>query len=216
MENISEKIFNLRKDYANATLNESDLNPNPIKQFQFWLNQALEAGLNEPYAMQLATSGSDNFPDIRTVLLRGADQDGFTFFTNYNSEKGRDIAENPKAAINFFWPELERQVRVRGTIKKASTEISDEYFNSRPFESKIGAWASNQSSELPSRELLENKIGELTKKFQNKEVPRPDFWGGYVLTPSEIEFWQGRPSRLHDRILFKLQDDKWKMSRLNP
>jgi pyridoxamine 5'-phosphate oxidase len=216
MENISEKIFNLRKDYANATLNESDLNPNPIKQFQFWLNQALEAGLNEPYAMQLATSGSDNFPDIRTVLLRGADQDGFTFFTNYNSEKGRDIAENPKAAINFFWPELERQVRVRGTIKKASTEISDEYFNSRPFESKIGAWASNQSSELPSRELLENKIGELTKKFQNKEVPRPEFWGGYVLTPSEIEFWQGRPSRLHDRILFKLQDDKWKMSRLNP
>lgn len=213
-----QSIYSLRKQYSKHRLDEEDLDPNPIRQFQSWMEQALAAELEEPYAMTLSSIGLDGFPDSRIVLLRKADENGFTFFTNYDSQKGIQIQKHPQVSINFFWAGLERQVRIKGTIRKLSEEDSDAYFNSRPRESQVGAWASQQSQFLESREWLEKRVQELSIEFENKPVPRPMHWGGYLVEPVQIEFWQGRPSRLHDRMLYVLDkpNGSWQIQRLFP
>ncbi|MBX7182462.1 MAG: pyridoxamine 5'-phosphate oxidase [Bacteroidia bacterium] len=213
-----QSIYSLRKQYSKHRLDEEDLNPNPIRQFQSWMEQALAAELEEPYAMTLSSIGLDGFPDSRIVLLRKADENGFTFFTNYDSQKGIQIQKHPQVSINFFWAGLERQVRIKGTIRKLSEEDSDAYFSSRPRESQVGAWASQQSQFLESREWLEKRVQELSIEFENKPVPRPTHWGGYLVEPVQIEFWQGRPSRLHDRMLYVLDkpNGSWQIQRLFP
>ncbi|MGY6560970.1 MAG: pyridoxamine 5'-phosphate oxidase [Luteibaculaceae bacterium] len=218
MENtISDKIYGLRKDYTSAELSDKSIDRSPFKQFAKWMQEALDASIHEPYAVQLATCGSDLTPDVRTVLLRGFDETGFKFFTNYESLKGRQIKENPAVCLNFFWPELERQIRINGTAEKLSAKESDEYFYSRPFESRIGAWASEQSEHLESRAVLDSRIQELLQQYQDGEVPRPSHWGGYLIRPTKFEFWQGRESRLHDRISYAImQDNAWSIRRLNP
>lgn len=211
-------IYSLRKQYSKHRLDEQDLDSNPIKQFQLWMEQALAAELDEPYAMTLSSIGMDGFPDSRIVLLRKADERGFSFFTNYSSQKGIQVENHPQVAINFFWAGLERQVRIKGEIQKLSEQESDDYFNSRPRESQLGAWASQQSQFLESREWLEKRVQELSREFENKPVPRPINWGGYVVVPVQMEFWQGRPNRLHDRMLYikdKLSDS-WLIQRLFP
>ncbi|MDB5117964.1 MAG: pdxH, partial [Mucilaginibacter sp.] len=190
---------------------------NPIKQFEIWFNEAIEARVLEPNAMTLATATPDGRPSARIVLLKGYNTDGFAFYTNYLSRKGKEITKNPLGALTFFWGELERQVRIEGTIEKLSKEQSERYFHSRPKSSQIGALASPQSQEIADRETLETKMSELEAEYADKEIPKPSFWGGYILKPRLIEFWQGRPSRLHDRILFKKTDNKnWKKVRLAP
>ena len=206
----------MRKEYKKYNLEEKDLNSNPILQFQKWFAEAEENELNEPYAMTLATATKDGKPSARIVLMRNADENGFTFYSNYTSKKGHDILENPKASLLFFWQELERQVRIEGTLIKQSEKESDNYFNSRPRESKLGAWTSEQSKVISSREILDERFAEVSKKYPDENVPRPPYWGGYILKPTAIEFWQGRPSRLHDRILYTLENGVWKIERLAP
>ncbi len=197
-------------------LEEKKIDKNPIRQCEKWMQEAINSNSGEPNAMTLATVGHNGFPEARVVLLRGIDKKGFSFFTNYKSAKGRALS-NKKACLNFFWIELSRQVRIVGTVKKVSAKESDSYFNSRPRESRIAAWVSNQSEVIAGREVLEEKYLLLEKKFQNKNVPRPSYWGGYVVQPISIEFWQGKQNRLHDRILFtKLKTGKWNMERLSP
>src|SRR5471030_795544 len=212
-----EELQNLRQDYTAASLSETTINANPIKQFDTWFNEAIEAKLPEPNAMTLATATHDGRPSARIVLLKGFDADGFMFYTNYLSRKGKEITKNPLGAITFFWGELERQVRIEGTIEKLSKEESDKYFQSRPKGSQLGALASPQSQEIPNREILESRMTQLETEYADKDVPKPSFWGGYILKPRMIEFWQGRSSRLHDRILYKKIDNKnWKKVRLAP
>lgn len=212
-----EELQNLRQDYTAATLTEKSINVNPIKQFDIWLNEALEAKIHEPNAMMLATATSDGRPSARIVLLKGFDINGFAFYTNYLSRKGKEITKNPLGAITFYWGEMERQVRIEGTIEKLSKEDSEQYFHSRPKGSQLGALASPQSQEIAGREVLENKLSQLEAEYADKEIPKPSFWGGYILKPRLIEFWQGRSNRLHDRILFKKIDNKnWKKVRLAP
>jgi len=212
-----EELQNLRQDYSAATLSETSINVNPIKQFDIWFNEALEAKIHEPNAMTLATATSDGRPSARIVLLKGFDANGFAFYTNYLSRKGKELTKNPNAAIVFFWGELERQVRIEGTIEKLSKEQSERYFHSRPKLSQIGALASPQSQEIAGRDELETKMAQLEGEYADKEVPKPSYWGGYILKPRLIEFWQGRNSRLHDRIVFKKIDNKtWKKVRLAP
>lgn len=216
MQNMDDVLRNLRKEYSSHRLDVSDVNPDPFIQFGQWFNEAGNAGIPEPHAMGLATVSETGFPDIRTVLLRGIERGGFTFFTNYHSRKGRDIAHNPNVGLHFFWPELERQVRVQGRAEMVSEQESDEYFNSRPRESRLGALVSQQSEVIGSRLELEQRYHALEKQYEGREIERPPNWGGYFIVPSAIEFWQGRPGRLHDRIRYHRNLQGWQLSRLQP
>ncbi len=212
-----QNIAGIRKDYKQQTLLEKDVAVNPFEQFAKWWNEALQSQIEEVNAMTLATATKAGQPSARIVLLKGYDENGFVFFTNYHSHKGKQMEENPRAALVFFWKELERQIRIEGSIEKVDSPTSDEYFNSRPGGSKLGAWASPQSSVIESREVIEKNISELTTQFGENAIPRPPHWGGYIVKPVLIEFWQGRPSRLHDRIKYSLQEEgNWKIERLAP
>ena len=214
---MNPSIADLRKDYSSQTLHETDIELNPIDQFEKWWTEAVNSQIDEVNAMTLATASSDGIPSARVMLLKGFDKNGFVFFTNYKSYKAMHLEENPKACLCFFWKELERQVRITGLVKKVSEQESDEYFYSRPKGSQVGAWASNQSQVIKNREWLEERVLNLTEEFKVKELKRPAHWGGYLVTPVIIEFWQGRPSRLHDRIQYTLEEDgNWKIERLSP
>ncbi len=206
----------MRIDYKKHKLEEEDVNKNPIFQFEKWFQDAKDANVHEPYAMTLATANKAGQPTARIVLMRKFDEKGFVFYTNYLSRKGNDILENPKAGLLFFWQDLERQVRIEGVLEKDTEQESDMYFQSRPHESKIGAWTSEQGKVIANRKVLEERFLEYSEKYPDEFVPRPPHWGGYLLRPTAIEFWQGRPSRLHDRILFTLENSVWKMERLAP
>ncbi|WP_114652301.1 pyridoxamine 5'-phosphate oxidase [Polynucleobacter necessarius] len=210
-----DSIAQLRKNYTFGQLSETEVPPNPLSLFQLWFDQAIKAECPEPNSMTLATADAAGNPSARIVLLKGANEAGFTFFTNYESQKGKDLAIRPQAALLFHWHELERQVRIKGIVERVSPAESDEYFHSRPAASRIGAWASPQSAEIPNREFLEEAEKRFAADFGDKP-PRPDHWGGYRLHPTEIEFWQGRPSRLHDRIHYQLDRGHWRISRLAP
>jgi pyridoxamine 5'-phosphate oxidase len=200
-----------------AALSEADLDPNPFRQFQAWLDQAAAAGPREPNAMTLATATPDGRPSARMVLLRGLDERGFVFFTNYDSRKGEELAANPRAALVFYWGELDRQVRIEGTVEKTSEEESDAYFRGRPEGSRLGAWASRQSRILAGRHVLEAEMRELEACFPDGNIPRPPHWGGYRVRPESIEFWQGQPNRLHDRLRYvRRGDGGWHIERLSP
>lgn len=210
-------LADMRRDYASRALTEQDVHADPIQQFTAWFDEALKAQLIDANAMTLATASPSGEPAARIVLLKAADADGFVFYTNYDSAKGRDLAANPRASLLFFWSELERQVRITGAVTKTSAEESDTYFHSRPVESQIGASSSPQSRPVADRSELENRYAEVAAKFKDTIVPRPSSWGGYRLTPERIEFWQGRKSRLHDRLLYTRQaDGSWSRSRLAP
>ncbi|WP_418186459.1 pyridoxamine 5'-phosphate oxidase [Aliarcobacter lanthieri] len=210
-------LSTFRAKYTTKNIDVKDLHQNPFKQFEIWFNDAIEAKLLEPNAFSLSTVGRDMMPSIRTVLLKVFDEKGFVFFTNYESKKAKQIEENPKAAALFTWLELERQIKVEGSIEKISKTESLKYFLSRPKGSQLGAWVSTQSQVISSRALLEQKFDEMKRKFLNKEIPFPSFWGGYTIKPIRIEFWQGGEDRLHDRFLYELQEDNtWKISRLAP
>jgi len=210
-------IADIRKEYKLQTLSEKDILKDPFAQFNKWWQEAVNAGIDEPNAMTLATATADGMPDARIVLLKGFDEKGFAFYTNYNSIKGQQLLENPRATLVFFWKELERQVRVSGLVSLAPGNMSDDYFNSRPEGSRIGAWASPQSEAIDSREWLEANEQRIKEVWTGKMIPRPGHWGGYVVKPVKLEFWQGRPSRLHDRIQFSLQTSgAWKIERLAP
>jgi len=209
-------IDSIREEYRFAELKKSQLAESPIKQFDNWLNEAIKAELPYPTATSFSCIGATGFPESRIVLLKFLDEQGFVFFTNYNSEKAISVEKNSAAGLHFFWPELERQVRISGYAAKTSAELSDKYFNTRPEKSRIAAWASNQSAEIPSRKYLEKQFEKYSKMFQNQEIPRPDFWGGFTVKPIKMEFWQGRESRLHDRILYKKENEKWTIKRLAP
>ena len=213
MENT---VANLRKEYARKSLNESEVAIDPLQQFETWWQEAIASGIEEPNAMTLATASADGFPSARIVLLKGFDSNGFQFYTNYESYKGRQLAENPKACLVFFWKELERQVRITGLVAKLNDVANDVYFSSRPAGSRIGAVVSPQSRIVESREWLDRKYNELLNANKDDEIKRPAQWGGYTVKPVIIEFWQGRPSRMHDRIQYSLEENGWKIERLAP
>ena len=225
---MSNEIADIRKDYKLASLEEADVAANPIDQFTRWWNEAVASQIDEVNAMTLATANAAGVPAARIVLLKGYNPNGFIFFTNYESDKGKNLAQNPHAALVFFWKELERQIRIEGTVEKVSAEESDRYFNSRPASSRIGAWASPQSAVIENRMVIEQNVERYSSIFANDSIERPDHWGGYIVKPTSIEFWQGRSSRLHDRIKYTLQnsaynaatdtrtDLNWKIERLAP
>jgi pyridoxamine 5'-phosphate oxidase len=216
MDDLREYINKLRHDFSRMTLDETMADPDPVKQFETWFRAAVDARVNEPNAMVVSTVGADMRPSARILLLRGFSPAGFVFYTNYNSRKGREIAQNPFCCLTFFWPELERQVRIEGRLQKQSPEESDAYFMSRPRSSRLGAWTSPQSEIIASRKALDEILARLTAQFEGKEILRPDWWGGYTLEPDRFEFWQGRESRLHDRIFYARTADSWQRSRLAP
>jgi pyridoxamine 5'-phosphate oxidase len=225
---MSNEIADIRKDYKLASLEEADVASNPIDQFARWWNEAVASQIDEVNAMTLATVNAAGVPAARIVLLKGYNPSGFIFFTNYESDKGKNLAQNPNAALVFFWKELERQIRIEGTVQKVSAQESDRYFNSRPASSRIGAWASPQSAVIENRLVIEQNVERYSSIFANDSIERPDHWGGYIVKPSSIEFWQGRSSRLHDRIRYKLEtsdynaatdtrtDANWTIERLAP
>lgn len=214
---MNKSIADIRKDYQLQSLSETDVADNPFAQFNTWWDDALKSELDEVNAMTLATASAAGMPSARIVLLKSVSEDGFVFFTNYNSHKGKELEENPNACLVFFWKELERQIRIMGTVEKISAAESDEYFNSRPEGSRIGAWASPQSYVIASREIIEDNITKYQERFAAGNIERPPHWGGYIVIPAVIEFWQGRSSRLHDRIQYtKLQEGGWKIDRLAP
>lgn len=209
-------IAKLRKEYSLKSLNESAVNSDPFKQFEFWLNESIEAHVPEPNAMTLATSTFEGKPSARMVLLKQVDDQGFAFFTNYESRKAKNLLQNPYAALVFYWTELERQVRIEGRVSKTLPQVSNRYFRARPEGSKIGAWASPQSSVIPGRKYLERLKSDFEEEFKSKTIVRPENWGGYILKPTLFEFWQGRPDRLHDRIQYSYINEKWIIERLAP
>jgi pyridoxamine 5'-phosphate oxidase len=225
---MSNEIADIRKDYKLASLEEADVAANPIDQFTRWWNEAVASQIDEVNAMTLATANAAGVPAARIVLLKGYNPNGFIFFTNYESDKGKNLAQNPHAALVFFWKELERQIRIEGRVEKVSAEESDRYFNSRPASSRIGAWASPQSAVIENRLVIEQNVERYSSIFANDSIERPDHWGGYIVKPTSIEFWQGRSSRLHDRIRYVLEnsaynaatdtrtDLNWKIERLAP
>jgi pyridoxamine 5'-phosphate oxidase len=214
---MNKTIADIRKEYSSRQLSESDAAINPIQQFEKWWDEAIASEIDEVNAMTLATASSDGFPSARIVLLKGFDESGFIFFTNYKSFKGTQLDENPKACLVLFWKELERQIRITGIVQKASSGASDAYFQSRPLASQLGAWASPQSQVIENRDWLEEKYSALSKEVNKKHLQRPAHWGGYIVKPVIVEFWQGRPSRLHDRIQYSLEENgNWKIERLAP
>ncbi len=215
---MSNDLSNYRKSYQKQALLESNCPKNPFDLFKEWfLNADASKLIEEPNAMTIASIGLDGLPKNRVVLLKKYTEEGFVFFTNYNSEKGKAMAKNDGVCLSFFWDHLEQQIIIKGKAEKLTEEASDRYFSSRPNGSKLGAWASEQSKVVLNRETLEKTLHELEKKYKNKEIPRPKYWGGYLVKPISIEFWQGRPNRMHDRILYTLQKDfSWKLERLSP
>ena len=217
MKDLKEYISQLRYDFSKQTLDESEVNTNPIIQFESWFKEAVEAQVLSPNAMVVSTASKDAVPTARVLLLRNFDEKGFVFYTNHNSKKGNQIDHNPHVALTFFWPELERQIRIEGTVDKQTDEESDEYFVVRPEGSKLGAWASQQSSVVESRAVMDAKFKEMQNHFRGKEIPRPAFWGGYLVKPTMFEFWQGRPNRFHDRIAYVQDENRnWEIERLSP
>lgn len=215
---MKKDISKLRTQYEGELLDEKKVNPDPLEQFQNWLHEALDAEVMEPNAMILATAGKSGIPSLRTVLLKGVDQKGFVFYTNYQSRKGRDIEENPHASVLFFWPQLQRQIRISGVLSKTDPAVSEAYFKERPLESRISAWVSSQSHELSGKVELEENYRIFADKYRDKEIPYPPFWGGYCLTPDAYEFWQGQPNRMHDRIEYHQDSEtrNWLIRRLAP
>ena len=211
-----DDIESIRREYNRAELLEDNIASNPIDQFSEWFSQALETEFMEANAMTLSTSTKDGKPSSRIVLLKGVDKGGFRFFTNYGSRKGKELEANPNASLCFFWPVLERQVRIEGHVAKLNREESQAYFAQRPRKSQLGAWASRQSQTVESRKELEESFKELEKKFANQKIPAPEFWGGYILEPASMEFWQGRKGRLHDRIKYIRSAQDWNVQRLSP
>jgi pyridoxamine 5'-phosphate oxidase len=210
-------IASIRKEYSKASLDVNSVSPDPILQFYQWFNEAVTAEVPEPNAMALATVNEQGRPSSRIILLKGVENNKFVFYTNYQSQKGKELDGNPACALTFFWPHLERQVRIEGIVSRIDERRSTEYFQSRPRSSQIGAWASPQSSVIQNRALLDERTSQLEAKFLGVDkLPKPNQWGGYEVDPFMIEFWQGRPSRLHDRILYSKTDDVWKINRLAP
>jgi pyridoxamine 5'-phosphate oxidase len=209
-------LADFRKEYSSRGLRSAEMNDDPISQFSAWFEQATQMKIHEPNAMTLATVDETGMPSQRTVLLKVCDARGFTFFTNYVSRKAKHLERNPRASLLFPWITLERQVIVQGVVEKITPAESEEYFSSRPRESRIGAWVSNQSEIIPSREFLMQKLTEIRDRFGDGEIPLPPFWGGYRVVPQTVEFWQGGPARLHDRFLYSLENGGWKMDRLSP
>jgi pyridoxamine 5'-phosphate oxidase len=210
-----QELADLRRDFSSRELSESAVSADPLEQFAAWMDEALRSEIIDANAMTLATVGEDGRPSARVVLLKYFGPEGLAFFTNYESKKGRDLAANPFASMHFFWPQLDRQIGICGPVERTSREDSEKYFNSRPIESRLGAWASAQSSVIESREILERRVEEYREKFGD-DIPLPPFWGGFRLRPERYEFWQGRQSRLHDRIVYERSDDSWKIIRLSP
>ncbi|WP_456423970.1 pyridoxamine 5'-phosphate oxidase [Lutibacter sp.] len=215
---MEKDLSNYRKVYKKKELSKKEVPENPIELFQKWFYEVEEFGGNiEPNAMTIATIDKDGTPKSRVVLLKKFTWEGFIFYTNYNSDKGKSIERNPNVCLSFFWNNLERQVIIKGKAEKIAANLSDGYFESRPDGSKLGAWASNQSEVVPSRKFLDNRLASFEEQFKQKEIPRPQHWGGYIVKPKSIEFWQGRPNRMHDRIRYTLQEDfNWKIERLAP
>lgn len=214
---VSIEISQLRQEYSKHELDESMVHSHPIEQFKRWFNEALDSQVLEPNAFTFSTIGEDDFPSSRVLLLKKVNENGFVFYTNYRSAKGREIEKNPRGAMTFLWLELQRQVRIKGTIEKVSVEASRQYYQSRPFESQLGAWVSPQSEIISSRAFLDNQLDTLRKEFAGKDIlPLPEHWGGYILKPVELEFWQGRTGRLHDRIRYRTTGLDWLIERLAP
>ncbi|MEJ1241920.1 pyridoxamine 5'-phosphate oxidase [Chryseolinea sp. T2] len=212
-----QRLEDIRKEYSRTSLDVKNVSADPIEQFNIWFNEAMSAGVPEPNAMSLATVGSDHRPSCRIVLLKGVENNQFVFYTNYQSHKGKDLDNNPFCALTFFWPELERQVRIEGSVTRVDDYRSETYFQSRPVGSQIGAWSSPQSSVIGNREILEERVQQISKRFEGAtKLPKPKQWGGFQVAPYMIEFWQGRQSRLHDRIVFTLADGAWGTHRLAP
>lgn len=216
MEDLRNYLNEIRRDFADKPLTELSVQKNPLLQFSTWFEEAVNAQLLDPYAMLISTVDEVGQPHSRVVYLRNISEEGMIFYTNYNSQKGKNISASNKIAITFFWVELERQIRIEGTVEKVTEELSDKYFAARPRESQIGAWASNQSETIKSREELEDNVKFFTEKYKDTTVPRPPHWGGYLVKPVKFEFWQGRPSRLHDRLVYTKNNNDWVISRVAP